>query len=58
MADNIKDGLKSINFESKQDLITDNTRSNTNTADKRWQEFLNTGTVAAYLNYKSVISNQ
>lgn len=53
MADNIK-GLKNINPESKQEL---NTNNNTNTADKRWQEFLNTGTVAAYLNYKLEINN-
>lgn len=57
MADNIKDGLKSINSESKRNMDT-NINNNINIADKRWQEFLNTGTVAAYLNYKSVISNQ
>lgn len=57
MADNIKDGLKSINSESKRNMDT-NINNNINIADKRWQEFLNTGTVAAYLNYKSGISNQ
>lgn len=52
MADKIEyNGFKSINSESEQEL------NNTNTADKCWQEFLNTGTVAAYLNYKLGINN-